>query len=119
MWGRHVVGVVGQTIAEDFRKNCRAAPHGVLKFLQYKHRRTFRHHKTITRTIKRSTGEGWGVVGSRHGMNDIKSAKRERRDGCFRAAGQYHLSVAGTDQAERLPDRHGPSRAAIRIGAVW
>src|SRR5574341_235902 len=75
MWGSHVVSVIGEAIAEDFTDNSGAAIYSVLEFLKHKHRRSFCHHKAITRTIKRPIRQGRDVVGGRHGMNDIESAK--------------------------------------------
>ena len=76
--------VVGRAVADHLSQNVRAARTREVEALEDQYARAFRHHKAITRTIKRSTGERWGVVGSRHGMNNIKSTKRERRDGRFR-----------------------------------
>src|SRR5215510_1772549 len=56
MWCYHVVGVIGEAIAADFTHDRGPTMHSVLQFLQGEHRRTFRHDKAITITIKRPIG---------------------------------------------------------------
>ena len=109
-----MIGIAGQSIADDFGINLGATGQGMLKFLEHHDTRTFAHDETVPVLVvgpRRPQGLIVEVGGKRLGGG--KACKAQTAQGGFRAAGQHDIGIAQADQREASPIACAPVEQAV------
>ena len=109
---RHVVGVGGHTVADDFRQDGSAAAAGMLEFFENQDAGAFAHDEAVAILVPGTAGASGVVVARGKCAHGGESANAHGSDGGLGASGNHHVGIAMLDDAERIADGVGAGCAS-------
>ena len=115
---RHVVGVVGASVARDLGIDPGAARERVLPLLEHQHRRPFAHHEPVPVLVERAGRAGGVVVASAHRSDDAEGGVRHRRERRLSAAPEHQVGAPAADRVERVSNGDRSRSAAHGVRRV-
>ena len=104
MGGGEVVSIGRHAASGNLGVNLRTAGLGMLEFLKDEDHRAFADHETVAALGEGARGGLGGVVAGRQGVHRVEAAHTCGIYGSLRAAGHHHVSLAETDEVERVDD---------------
>src|ERR1035437_2507853 len=108
---RHVIGVRGHTVANQFRQDGRAAAAGMLEFFEDEDAGAFAHDEAVAILVPGTAGAGGVVIARGKCAHGGESAYAHGSDGGFGASGNHYVGVMVLDDAKGIADGVGAGGA--------
>src|SRR5262249_4315348 len=114
-----MIGVGAHAVAHDLRQDPGAARTGQFQLLENKNTRAFAHDESVTVTVPRTGCALWIIIARGERPHGSESADSHRRYYRFGAPADHRVSLAVSDEAERVADGVRAGGAGRGGRRVW